>query len=217
MVSVKLGRERGCGGQWIVRELLQVIREGESWDEEKKDDYIVHEGGNNVSSCQTMTKVCCSVLGVRGGRVEVRMPGGEVKVFSQSGVWEESYNPRRGDLVLVSLKLVSEDLEDLEGSEVVLVKPARVLNSDGCVTNWDLRKGEGLVRGDVWLQEAACPHGYRPRVGDSVSLVAVECVPSPQVWGCGWRAARAVPREGRQTYIQGGVQKEDYVFFTSKL
>ena len=184
-----------------------MIRDGESWDEENNlvEDHssVV---GNIGTITQPVTKVCCTAVGVRGVRVEVKMPGQEVKVFSLTAVWEESFQPRRGDLVQVSLRLVSDDLEDLVGSEVVAVKPARVLTSDGCVTSWDQRKGEGLVRGDIWLQWSACPHGYRPSVGDSVSLVAVECLPSPPVWGCGWRVARAAPREGRQGRVkqQGG-------------
>ena len=197
-VCVKLKRKKEGEGQWVVKELLQVLRGENNWDEEpEEEDTSSTEIVCQSISDQTTTKICCPVVSVRGVRVEVKMSANLVKGFSLSEDWKSSVRPVRGDLVQITLALASDDLEELEGSVVIAAQPARVLKSDGCITCWDSKKRQGLARGDVFISEAACAHGYRPRVGDSVTMVGVECTPSTQVWGCGWRAARVTLREGR--------------------
>ena len=94
-VCVKLGRERGGGGQWRVRELLQVIREGEEWDDDEGGEVSEKEKCLELSGSQPVTKVCCVVVGIRGAGWWLRCLEGRRNCLVRVEFGRKIFNHRR--------------------------------------------------------------------------------------------------------------------------
>ena len=69
------------------------------------------------------------------------------------------------------------------------VKPLREQTLTGTVTRYF--HGNGTVDGDIFFTISSCCRGYRPKVGDSVTVVCVECVRQ----NSNWRAYDVQPNE----------------------
>ena len=67
------------------------------------------------------------------------------------------------------------------------LRPLREQTLTGTVSR--ISHGNGIINDDIYFTMSSCCRGYQPLVGDSVSVVCVECVRHQ----CNWRACSVKP------------------------
>uniref|UniRef100_A0A6V7M8J0 RNA helicase n=1 Tax=Bracon brevicornis TaxID=1563983 RepID=A0A6V7M8J0_9HYME len=162
-----------------VRRVVSLL--DTSWDAVEQE--IERINGRQAEN-QLIKKVVVAKVIKREGRNVFLEP---MNIMINLDSVDSNFVPYVGDWASIECFVqLDEESPDLTGSilEVERIHPLRSSLKVGIITEYDAKKGSGVVGNDTVFSKLACEAGYMPSVGDKVAADSIESDQGKYTWRC---------------------------------